>query len=329
MDSAKDRKLKGPEKAAIFLFSLGEELAAQFIKELSPEEIKRLSDYMKKVEVSPELFKEVNKEIKQKLSLPIEGKNFIKNVISKAVGEKEAEYILGKESDFLRKINEINPDILVNFLRHENPQTIAFIVSNLKPENASTILANLPNGVKTEVILRMAQLDTVSVDIIKSIDEVLKEEIFKKEVISEVRKVGGLEKVAEILNRVEHSTQQSILEEIEKTNPELASEIKKKMFVFDDLVNIEDRGMQILLKHIKMEDLVLALKTASDALKDKIFKNVSERVSEMIKEDLEIMGAVRLSEVEKAQQTIIDTAKLLESEGKLVIPKKGEEEVFV
>jgi len=328
VDSAKDKKLKGPEKAAIFLFSLGEELAAQFIKKLSPEEIKRLSDYMNKVEVSPERAKEVNKEIKQKLSLPIKEKDFIKNVISKAVGKREAEYILGEESDFFKRINETNPDILVNFLRHENPQTIAFIVSNLKPENASKILANLPNGVKTEVILRMAQLDTVSVDVIKSINEALEEEIFKKG-ISDVRQVGGLEKVAEILNRVEHSIQQSILEKIEKTNPDLASEIKKKMFVFEDLVNIEDRGMQMLLKHIKIEDLLLALKTASDALKDKIFKNVSERVSEMIKEELEIMGPVRLRDVEKAQQTIIETAKLLENEGKLVIPKKGEEEVFV
>ena len=328
MDSAKGKKLKGPEKAAIFLLSLGEELAAQLIKELSPEEIKRLSNYMNKVEVSPELFKKVNKEIKQKLSLPIEGKDFIKNVISKALGEKEAEYILGEESDFLKKINETNPDILANFLRHESPQTIAFILSYLKPEKASTILANLPNGVKSEVILRMAQLDTVSVDVIKSINEALEEEIFKKG-ISDVRQVGGLEKVAEILNRVEHSIQQSILEKIEKTNPDLASEIKKKMFVFEDLVNIEDRGMQMLLKHIKMEVLVMALKTASDALKDKIFKNVSERVSEMIKEELEIMGPVRLSEVEKAQQTIIETAKLLENEGKLVIPKKGEEEILV
>lgn len=328
MDSAKGKKLKGPEKAAIFLLSLGEELAAQLIKELSPEEIKRLSNYMNKVEVSPELFKKVNKEIKQKLSLPIEGKDFIKNVISKALGEKEAEYILGEESDFLKKINETNPDILANFLRHESPQTIAFILSYLKPEKASTILANLPNGVKSEVILRMAQLDTVSVDVIKSINEALEEEIFKKG-ISDVRQVGGLEKVIMILNRIEHSTQQSILEKIEKTNPDLASEIKKKMFVFDDLVNIEDRGMQMLLKHIKMEVLVMALKTASDALKDKIFKNVSERVSEMIKEELEIMGPVRLSEVEKAQQTIIETAKLLENEGKLVIPKKGEEEILV
>ena len=328
MDSAKGKKLKGPEKAAIFLLSLGEELAAQLIKELSPEEIKRLSNYMNKVEVSPELFKKVNKEIKQKLSLPIEGKDFIKNVISKALGEKEAEYILGEESDFLKKINETNPDILANFLRHESPQTIAFILSYLKPEKASTILANLPNGVKSEVILRMAQLDTVSVDVIKSINEALEEEIFKKG-ISDVRQVGGLEKVIMILNRIEHSTQQSILEKIEKTNPDLASEIKKKMFVFDDLVNIEDRGMQMLLKHIKMEVLVMALKTASDALKDKIFKNVSERVSEMIKEELEIMGPVRLRDVEKAQQTIIETAKLLENEGKLVIPKKGEEEVFV
>jgi len=328
VDSAKGKKLKGPEKAAIFLLSLGEELAAQLIKELSPEEIKRLSNYMNKVEVSPELFKKVNKEIKQKLSLPIEGKDFIKNVISKALGEKEAEYILGEESDFLKKINETNPDILANFLRHESPQTIAFILSYLKPEKASTILANLPNGVKSEVILRMAQLDTVSVDVIKSINEALEEEIFKKG-ISDVRQVGGLEKVTMILNRIEHSTQQSILEKIEKTNPDLASEIKKKMFVFDDLVNIEDRGMQMLLKHIKMEVLVMALKTASDALKDKIFKNVSERVSEMIKEELEIMGPVRLSEVEKAQQTIIETAKLLENEGKLVIPKKGEEEILV
>ena len=328
MDSAKGKKLKGPEKAAIFLLSLGEELAAQLIKELSPEEIKRLSNYMNKVEVSPELFKKVNKEIKQKLSLPIEGKDFIKNVISKALGEKEAEYILGEESDFLKKINETNPDILANFLRHESPQTIAFILSYLKPEKASTILANLPNGVKSEVILRMAQLDTVSVDVIKSINEALEEEIFKKG-ISDVRQVGGLEKVTMILNRIEHSTQQSILEKIEKTNPDLASEIKKKMFVFDDLVNIEDRGMQMLLKHIKMEVLVMALKTASDALKDKIFKNVSERVSKMIKEELEIMGPVRLSEVEKAQQTIIETAKLLENEGKLVIPKKGEEEILV
>lgn len=328
MDSAKGKKLKGPEKAAIFLLSLGEELASQLIKELSPEEIKRLSNYMNKVEVSPELFKEVNKEIKQKLSLPIEGKDFIKNVISKALGEKEAEYILGEESDFFKKINETNPDILANFLRHESPQTIAFILSYLKPEKASTILANLPNGVKSEVILRMAQLDTVSVDVIKSINEALEEEIFKKG-ISDVRQVGGLEKVTMILNRIEHSTQQSILEKIEKTNPDLASEIKKKMFVFDDLVNIEDRGMQMLLKHIKMEVLVMALKTASDALKDKIFKNVSERVSKMIKEELEIMGPVRLSEVEKAQQTIIETAKLLENEGKLVIPKKGEEEILV
>ena len=328
MDSTKDKKLKGPEKAAIFLCSLGEELAAQFIKELSPEEIKRLSDYMNKVEVSPEIFKQVNKEIKQKLSLPVEGKDFIKNVISKAIGEKEAEYILGEEADFLKKINETDPNILINFLRRENPQTIAFILSYLDPEKASKILANLPNSVKSEVILRMAQLDTVSVDVIKSINEVLKEEIFKKR-ISDVHQVGGLEKVIKILNRIEHSTQQSILEEIEKTNPDLASKIEKSMLVFEDLVNIENREMQILLKHIKMEVLVMALKTASDALKDKIFKNVSERVSEMIKEELEIMGPVRLKEVEKAQQDIIKTARLLESEGKLVIPKKGEEEIFV
>jgi len=335
-------RVSGPEKAAIFLFAIGEELASEIIKKLDEEEIKRLGGSMAKVSsVSPDMLDSVFTEFKEMVSSPdrvipvgpTARGQFIKNILTKAGKGEKAKMLLeeikeeGKWNLF-QKIRGMDPKALGNYIKNEHPQTMAIILAYLDPAQAAVIVQDLPAPLQTEVICRIAELENVLPGILAEIDQTIQEEIAGVENVEE-RKVAGINSAAEILSYVDNPTEDAILKGIEEQKQGLVDEIRKLMFVFEDLIQVDDRGMMAILKEVTNEVLQVALKTASDELKEKIFKNMSERAAQMVKEDLEVMGPVRLKDVEVAQQTVIKVAKKLESEGKIVLAGKGKEEVFV
>jgi len=230
--------------------------------------------------------------------------------------------------NLFQKIKRLDPKTLGNFIKNEHPQTISIILAHLDSAQTAAILQDLPGPLQTEVVYRIAELENVPPAILEEIDQALQEGISTLQNV-EGRKIGGIRSVAEILNQMDGSIESAILKGIEEQKQGLADEIRKLMFVFEDLLQVDDRGIMAILKEVTNEVLQLALKTASEELKEKIFKNMSERAAQMLKEDLEVMGPVRLKDVEGAQQNIIKVAKKLESEGKIVLAGKAKEEVFV
>ena len=227
------------------------------------------------------------------------------------------------------KARKLDPKVFVNFLRNEHPQTVALVLSVLNHAQAAEILGNLKEDVQVEVIMRMAELDKVSPDILVDLDRVLQDELLAVEGV-EGQRLGGVEAVAEILNSVDRVVEATIMEGVEEQRENLADEIRKLMFVFEDLQGVDDRGIMAILKEVSTDDLKLALKTASEELKGKIFKSMSSRAVDMLKEDMEIMGPVRIKDVENAQQMIIKVAKRLEQEGKIqLMTGGGGEDEFV
>jgi flagellar motor switch protein FliG len=335
-------KITGRQKAAIFLFAIGEELASEIVKNLDEEEIKKLGGSMSKLfSITPKtldhVFGEFN-ELASSINRPIPigpagSSQFIKNVLTKAVEEGKAKTLFEEMQEegkwnLFEKIRRLEPKTLANFIKNEHPQTISIILAHLDPAQSAAILEDFPLPLQTEVIYRIAELENVPPGILEEIDQTLQEEISMLENV-EGRKVGGVRSVAEILNKVDGSIETAILKGIEEQKQGMADEIRRLMFVFEDLAQVDDRGIMAILKEVTNDVLQLALKTASDELKEKIFKNMSERASQMMKEDLEVMGPVRLKDVEIAQQTVIKAAKKLESEGKIVLAGKGKEEAFV
>jgi len=335
-------RITGPQKAAIFLFAIGEELASEIVKKLDEQEIKRLGGSMSQLfSITPRMldsvfseFNELASSINRPISIgPAGSSQFIKNILTKAVEEGKAKTLLEEMQEegkwnLFQKIRRLDPKTIANFIKNEHPQTISIILAHLDPAQSAAILEDLPSPLQTEVVYRIAELGKVPPGILGEIDQVLQEEISLVENM-EGRKVGGIRSVAEILNQVDGSTETSILKGIEEQKQGLADEIRKLMFVFEDLLQVDDRGIMAILKEVTNEVLQVALKTASEELKEKIFKNMSERAAQMMKEDLEVMAPVRLKDVETAQQTIIKAAKKLENEGKIVLAGKGKEEVFV
>jgi len=335
-------RITGPQKAAIFLFAIGEELASQIVKKLDEEEIKRLGGSMAKVSsFSPKMLDTIFTEFNELASSangpiaigPSGGGQFIKNVLAKAVEAGKAKTLLEEMQgetkwNLFQQIKRLDPKTLANFIKNEHPQTISIILAHLDTAKTAAILGDLPAPLQTEVMCRMAELENVPPGILEEVDQVLQEGIAMLENV-EGRKIGGIRSVAEILNQMDTSTESAILKGIEEQKQGLADEIRKLMFVFEDLFQVDDRGIMAILKEVTNEVLQLALKTGSEELKEKIFKNMSERAAQMLKEDLEVMGPVRLKDVEGAQQSVIKVAKKLEGEGKIVLAGKGKEEVFV
>ncbi len=330
---------KGPIKAAIFLLAMGEEFTAEVFKYLREDEVRKVSALMAMIQHIPgEAVEKVFGEVREKMSLvqgemavPVE--DFLKKVLFSSMPKDQAEKIY---EDIMRqlypstfkKLSSLEPKVIVNFLSNEHPQTMAVIVAHLEPELSAAILEELPEKLQAEVMMRIANLEKISPEIVAEIDRVLEEELFSVE-MSDVTKVGGAEKVAEILNNVDRTLEDTLLEQIESSSEELAEEIRKLMFKFEDLLEVDDSAITSLLKEISTEELKMALKAASEELKEKFFRNMSERASLLLKEDLEVMGPVRLKEVEVAQQAIIKVAKRLEAEGKIILGGKGGEEVLV
>jgi flagellar motor switch protein FliG len=334
-------RLSGPQKAALFLYLLGEDFASEIVRNLDEEEVQKLGASMSKVlSISPKtadsLFAEFQhlSATQQAVALAPARKNqFIKSVFSKALEGERAETLYEKVRDessagLFKKVRKIEPKTLAPFLQNEHPQTLAIILANLEAKQAAAILAELPPALQSDVLFRITQLESVPQGILEEIDQTLEKEISHL-TGSEGKKMEGVRTAADILNQIGAAAEKEILEGIEGQKRGLADEIRRLMFIFEDLLQVDDRSMMALLKEINSESLKMGLKTASEELKEKIFKNMSERAAQLLKEDLEVMGPARLKDVEAAQQAIIQTAKKLEGEGKVVLGGKGKEEAFV
>ncbi len=326
--------LTGPQKAAIFLLTMGEEFTAEVYKYLSEEEIKRIGVEMARLDYIPaeavkKVLDEANFQSRELLAdLSVSPEDFLKESLLKAYGERGKEIYEEIRQELgpkvFEKLRRLDPRTIANFLRNEHPQTIAIIIVHLDPDKAGQIIAYLPESLRSEVVYRVAELDKVDPEIIKEISAALEEEL---ESIGGTfsRKLGGVERAAEILSHVGRDLEEEILSEVEEENPSLAEEVRKHLFTFEDLLKVDNTAIQAILKEISTEDLKLALKTASEELREKFFSNMSERAAQLLREDLEIMGPVRVADVENAQQNIIKVAKRLEQEGKIVLAV-GEDE---
>jgi flagellar motor switch protein FliG len=257
----------------------------------------------------------------------LSGNELLESALKRAMSSDKASEILEEiRSDWkltlFQKARKLEPKVLVNFLRNEHPQTVALVLSVLEPSQSAQILMEFSEEVQVEVMMRMAELDKVSPEILVDVDRVLQDELLSVEGM-EGQRLGGVEAVAEILNNADRGLEASILEGIEEQRENLADEIRRLIFVFEDLLSVDDRGIQAILKEVSTDDLKLALKLASEDLKTKIFGCMSSRAVEMLKEDMEIMGPTRVKDVEGAQQSIIKIAKRLEQEGKIQLMSGG------
>ncbi len=338
---AEKDNLSGPEKAAIFLFGIGEDLASEIVKNLDEQEVKKLGGFMTKTStVSSEtlnaVFAEFNHQISSGRPLllnPGDRHQFVRSVLNKALAGDRAKALLDEiqqkgKWNLFQKIRKLDVRTLANFFRNEHPQIIAVVLAHLDSSQAAAVLEEFPDRLQTDVLYRIAQLDTVHPGVLEEIDQTLQDEISTIE-NTEGGKVGGIRSAAEILNQMKSSAENQILQSMEEQQQGMADEIRRWMFVFEDLIHVDDRSIMAILKEVEADTLKMALRTASDELKEKIFKNMSERASMMMKEDLEVMGPVRLKDVETAQQTVIKVGKKLENEGKAVLTGKSKEDVFV
>ncbi|MCC7402986.1 MAG: flagellar motor switch protein FliG [Bdellovibrionales bacterium] len=331
--------LRGFEKAGILLNYLGPNAAKLLFKHIDDGDIRKLLGTMQKFRIVPvEVTKRVLEEFYEMIS---ESEEYIfsekttnKETVVDAVGEERARGILGHlnvNSPVQRQLESlemVDAKSLSNFLLNEHPQTIAVILAHLEPEKKGEVLKRLPETLQSEVVLRLANLDHVAPELIAEVDRVLKQELSTMGTVEQAA-LGGVQPVAEMLNVMDKNTETAIMSRIEEKDPILAEEIRKLMFVFEDIVKIDDRGIQTLLKEVPNDKLLLALKTANEEIRAKIFKNISQRAANLLKEDLSNMGPSRLSDVESAQVEIVNVARRLESEGKILIARGGSEDALV
>lgn len=332
------KALSGKQKAANFFIFLGPEKSAKIFQHLNEEEIEQITLEIANVRQVPtdkvdEIFREFYEMALASQFIGQGGISYAKEVLERAYGEEKTVEIIGRISaslqvrpfDFMRKTE---PGQLLNFIQSEHPQTIALILAYLEPEKASSILSSLSPDRQAEVAKRIAIMDTTSPEIIKEVERVLERKL-SSIVPQELTAAGGIKSVVEIINRVDRGTEKTIMEALEVQDPELAEEIKKLMFVFEDIVIIDDRSVQRVLREVESQDLALALKGSSNEVTQKIFNNMSSRASEMLKEDIEFMGPVRLRDVEEAQQRIVNIIRRLEETGEIVVARGGGDEIIV
>jgi len=329
-------KLSGPQKAAILFLTMGEEYSTALFKELDEASIKKIGKYMSEIthipsDVLSTVMNEFLTNFKGDGDVVVSGEDFLKQIVNKSMDKESAREVFkvigekGTSSPF-SDLAYIPAENLINIIQGEHPQTVALILSYLPYEKAAEVLKSFPEELKIDVALRIVQIGQVDVEIVNELDKVIKNELSK--IGGATRKCDGIETLANILNQVDGVTEESVLSHIENEDGDLADMVRQKMFVFEDLLQIENRHFRDILQNVDNQLLIKALKTTSDEMKDKVFSNLSERASEMLREDMEVMGPVKLSEVEEAQQEIIKIAKRLESEGRIVLAKGGDD-VFV
>jgi flagellar motor switch protein FliG len=284
-------------------------------------------------DVSEELLQEFNRFFVDEPGILTTGDEFLKNLLPSVLGKDQAQNVMTtiqmeKEKVPFKNVREVDARVLANFIKNEHPQTVAVILVHLGHEKASQVLAFLPEPLQFEVVNRIAHLETVPHDLVEEVHEVLEKELLSVSGASQ-QVLGGVQTVAEILNHSDRRTGENILQSLEDYDSEMAEKVRKLMFVFEDLVVISDTGIRDLLREVRNDELTLALKTASDELKGKIFKNLSTRAVQMLEEEISVMGPVRLSDVEGAQQNILNAARRLEREGKIVLAGRDGGDAFI
>lgn len=331
-------ELGGVQKAAILLIALGPEMSSQIFKHLKEEEIEELTlEIANTRSITPQIKEAVTAEFYQ-LCLAQQyiaegGIGYAKEVLEKALGEAKAVDVISrltaslqvKPFEFVRKTDASQ---LLNFIQDEHPQTIALILSYLSPGQAALIISALPPDKQADVAKRIATMDRTSPDIIKEVESILESKLASL-VNQDFTIVGGVDAVVDILNTVDRGTEKHIMETLEIEEPELADEIRKKMFVFEDILLLDDRSIQRVLRDVDNNDLAVSLKSSNEEVKNAVFNNLSKRLASMIQEDMEFMGPVRMKDVEEAQQKIVNIIRKLEDSGEIVISRGGGDEVVV
>jgi len=333
----KAEDLEGLTKAAILLLAVGPDRAAAILKHLSPKAVEEVTRELAGVgRVPPALQAEVVEEF-YGVTIVSEysnegGLDYAKMILKNSLEPKEADRMLGQIQTQVQKtpfafLQRAESENLLTFIQDEHPQTIALIVCHLPHHKASEILGGLPMQKQVEVIKRVANMEQTNPEVIREVEKGLESRLSSM-LVQSMEKAGGVETVAEILNLADRSTEKAIMEGLESEDPDLVEQIRRLMFVFEDILKVNDKGIQAVLKEVENSELALALKTASDGLKDKIFKNMSERASNMLKEDMDYMGPVKMRQVEEAQQKVVAIIRRLEEAGEIQIGR-GEEDVMV
>jgi len=330
--------MTGEEKAAILLLSLDEDLAANVMKNLRPSEIRRLGKQMSRItNISADTLNNVAREFctmaKEQGGMISVRDGLPKNLVIKALGEKDAQTILDEventanDNPIIERLHDIDPKVMADFTRTEHPQTIALILVHLKPEKAAQVLEHFSPEIQYEISKRMATLKSVPREFIEEIASTLEKELIMGGTSDQ--QLGGAELMANILNRMNRSTENAIMTSLEDSEPELAAQIRNFMFSFDDVMRLDDKSLQELMKDVSSEDLARALKMVDDGTREKIFKNMSKRGAEMLREEITLMPPIRISEVEASQRKIVEVTKKLEAEGRIVILRGDEQDGFI
>ena len=331
-------EVPGVEKAAVLLIALGPEKSANVFRHLKDEEIEQLTlEIANTKSVAPELKDAVLDEFYEiclaQQYIAEGGISYAKDLLEKALGEDKAMDVIGKLTaslqvrpfEFVRKTDASQ---LLNFIQDEHPQTIALILSYLSSNQAAAIISSLAPDKQSDVAKRIAQMDRTSPDVIKEVEKVLERKLSSL-VNQDYTIVGGVDAIVEILNTVDRGTEKHIMENLEMEEPELADEIRKKMFVFEDILALDDKSIQRVLREVDNNELAIALKGSNEEVQQVIFNNLSKRLATMIKEDMDFMGPVRLKDVEEAQQKIVNIIRKLEDSGEIIISRGGGDEIIV
>ena len=326
------------QKAAIALGAFGSEVSSLVLKGMSEQEIERITIEIANLrdvpaDIEEKVIDECYQVFMARQYISQGGVDFAQQILEKAVGASKAREIMHRLESSLRSrgfslLKDIDPKQLASFFQNEHPQTIALILTQLSPNQAASILAELGPELQAEVALRIATMEKISPEILKEIESTL-EGHFESSNARDLSASGGAKSIAEILNLIDTTAEKNIMQSLEAEDADLAAEVKNMMFVFDDIVLLDDRSIQRLLKDVETKDLSLALKATSDEVKKKIFSNVSERVANLIKEEMEFMGPTRLSDVEAAQGRIVDSVRRLEEEGQIIIAGRGGREDII
>ena len=330
--------VSGLQKAAILLIALGPEKSANIFKHLKEEEIEELTlEIANTKSITPQLKEDVINEFYEvclaQQYIAEGGIGYAKELLEKALGAEKAMDVIGKLTaslqvkpfEFVRKTDASQ---LLNFIQDEHPQTIALILSYLSAQQSAMIIASLPPDRQADVAKRIALMDRTSPDVIKEVEKVLETKLASL-VNQDYTIIGGVDAVVDILNTVDRGTEKHIMESLEIEEPELADEIRKKMFVFEDILLLDDRAIQRVLREVENSDLAMALKGANEEVQNAIFNNLSKRLAAMIREDMEFMGPVRMKDVEEAQQKIVNIIRKLEDSAEIVISRGGGDEIIV
>ncbi|WP_410503255.1 flagellar motor switch protein FliG [Exiguobacterium acetylicum] len=326
------------EKAAVLMISLGPEVAASVYKHLSEEEMEWLTlqiSSMKRIDPEDKLIvlDEFHELATAQNYITQGGIGFAKSVLEKALGEEKAMELIYRLTSTLQVrpfefARKADPKQLLNFIQNEHPQTIALVLAHLDPAKSGQILSELPAEAQSDVARRIATMDRMNPEIISEVEQILERNLSQAG-MQDFAQSGGIEAVVQVLNGVDRTTERTILDTLEIQDPELAEEIKKRMFVFEDIVTLDARAIQRIIREVSNEDLLLALKVSSDDVKDMVYRNMSQRMVESFKEDMEFMGPVRLRDVEEAQSRIVGIIRRLEDMGEIVVARGGGDDIVV